>query len=282
MAQKRMFDRNITSSDDFFDLSIEAQLLYFQIGMYADDDGLTKAYRTLMKLIKASNEDLKSLIDNGFIYKFDSDVIAIKHWRINNTIRNDRYRPTIFKKEKSQLGIAENNEYILLDTSGIPDDNQMDTQNSIDKISIDKNRLEKKSKEKNSLVEEREEYLILSEKDVIVKDIIDYLNKRVKSSYNWENIDIKRLIYDLIEKGYKKIDFQVVIDKKYDEWHDSKMVVHLNPYVLFGKYFEKYLNQPVIKKTLNDISMEEINEMLEMERQSGIVHNTLDKMTENE
>ena len=82
MAQKRMFDKVITTSDDFLELSAEAQCLYFHMGMLADDDGLSKNYRSYMKLVGATNEDLQSLIEKSFIYKFDSDVIAIKHWKI--------------------------------------------------------------------------------------------------------------------------------------------------------------------------------------------------------
>ena len=263
-----MFDKVVTTSDDFLELSAEAQCLYFHMGMLADDDGLAKNYRSYMKLIGATNEDLQSLIDKSFIYKFDSDVIAIKHWKINNTVRNDRYRPTIFQNEFSRLDIADNNEYIMLDTNGIPDGNQMDTKNSIDKnskdkISKEKDSLEKKREEKNNIVEKREDITILSANDVIVKDVIDYLNRKINSSYNWENNDIKKLINRWIEKGYKILDFQIVIDKKYDEWKDSKMVVHLNPYTLFGDKFENYYNQPVKKKTLNDISFKELDQMIE-------------------
>ena len=268
MAQKRMFDKVVTTSDDFLELSAEAQCLYFHMGMLADDDGLSKNYRSYMKLVGATNEDLQSLIDKSFIYKFDSDVIAIKHWKINNTVRNDRYRPTIFQNEFSRLDIADNNEYIMLDTNGIPDGNQMDTKNSIDKISKEKNSLEKKREEKNNIVEKREDVTILSGNDFVVKDVIDYLNKKINSSYNWENEKIKSLVNNWIEKGYKTLDFQIVIDKKFDEWKDTKMVVHLNPYTLFGDKFENYYNQPVKKKTLNDISMKELEEMIEA-RQNG-------------
>ena len=273
MAQKRMFDKVVTTSDDFLELSAEAQCLYFHMGMLADDDGLSKNYRSYMKLVGATNEDLQSLIDKSFIYKFDSDVIAIKHWKINNTVRNDRYRPTIFQNEFSRLDIADNNEYIMLDTNGIPDGNQMDTKNSIDKnskdkISKEKNSLEKKREEKNNIVEKRGDVTILSGNDVVVKDVIDYLNKKINSSYNWENEKIKSLVNNWIEKGYKILDFQIVIDKKFDEWKDTKMVVHLNPYTLFGDKFENYYNQPVKKKTLNDISMKELEEMIEA-RQNG-------------
>ena len=268
-----MFDKVVTTSDDFLELSAEAQCLYFHMGMLADDDGLSKNYRSYMKLVGATNEDLQSLIDKSFIYKFDSDVIAIKHWKINNTIRNDRYRPTIFHFFFSRLDIADNNEYIMLDTNGIPDGNQMDTKNNIDKnskdkISKEKNSLEKKREEKNNIVEKRGDVTILSGNDVVVKDVIDYLNKKINSSYNWENEKIKSLVNNWIEKGYKILDFQIVIDKKFDEWKDTKMVVHLNPYTLFGDKFENYYNQPVKKKTLNDISMKELEEMIEA-RQNG-------------
>lgn len=268
-----MFDKVVTTSDDFLELSAEAQCLYFHMGMLADDDGLSKNYRSYMKLIGATNEDLQSLIDKSFIYKFDSDVIAIKHWKINNTVRNDRYRPTIFQNEFSRLDIADNNEYIMLDTNGIPDGSQMDTKNSIDKnskdkISKEKNSLEKKREEMNNIVEKREDVTILSGNDVVVKDVIDYLNKKINSSYNWENGKIKSLVNNWIEKGYKILDFQIVIDKKFDEWKDTKMVVHLNPYTLFGDKFENYYNQPVKKKTLNDISTKELEEMIEA-RQNG-------------
>lgn len=273
MAQKRMFDKVVTTSDDFLELSAVAQCLYFHMGMLADDDGLSKNYRSYMKLVGATNEDLQSLIDKSFIYKFDSDVIAIKHWKINNTVRNDRYRPTIFQNEFSRLDIADNNEYIMLDTNGIPDGNQMDTKNSIDKnskdkISKEKNSLEKKREEKNNIVEKREDVTILSGNDIVVKDVIDYLNKKINSSYDWENEKIKRLVNNWIEKGYKTLDLQIVIDKKFDEWKDTKMVVHLNPYTLFGDKFENYYNQPVKKKTLNDISMKELEEMIGA-RQNG-------------
>ena len=268
-----MFDKVVTTSDDFLELSAEAQCLYFHMGMLADDDGLAKNYRSYMKLIGVTDEDLKSLIDKYFIYKFDSDVIAIKHWKINNTVRSDRYRPTIFQNEFSRLDIAENNEYIILDTNGIPDGNQVDTKNSIDKnskdkLSKEKDSLEKKREENNSTEEERKDIVILSANDVVVKDVINYLNRKINSSYNWENNDIKKLINRWIEKEYKILDFQIVIDKKFDEWKDTKMVVHLNPYTLFGDKFENYYNQSVKKKTLNDISMKELEEMIEA-RQNG-------------
>ena len=72
-----MFDKVVTTSDDFLELSAEAQCLYFHMGMLADDDGLSKNYRSYMKLVGATNEDLQSLIDKSFIYKFTVNCFHI-------------------------------------------------------------------------------------------------------------------------------------------------------------------------------------------------------------
>ena len=40
---------------------------------------------------------------------------------------NDRYKETTYIDEKRQLALKENNAYTLLDTNGIPSDNQVDT-----------------------------------------------------------------------------------------------------------------------------------------------------------
>ena len=132
MAEKRMFSKKITESDFFLDLSLSAQALYFHLSLNADDDGMVSAPKKVMKMIGASEEDLAALIDRRFIIAFPSGVVAVKHWHINNYIRTDRYKPTTFLEELSQLTLKENGGY----TIGIPSDN-------LDKNSIDKNRLDK-------------------------------------------------------------------------------------------------------------------------------------------
>lgn len=289
MAQKRMFDRNIVTDDDFLELSVQAQCLYFHIGLVADDDGLTKNYKSYMKLIGATDDDVNSLIEKGFIYQFESGVIVVRHWMIHNTIRRDRYRETIFQKEFKQLSIAENNEYILLNNDGIPDGNQMETENSIVKYSIGDDssaqvtsvqvNQEKINQENNSKGEVREmSFSIMNEDDIFVKDVMDYLNKKLNTSYNWENNETKKLIINLKNKGFKKLDFQIVIDKKYDEWHNNKMVSQLRPLTLFGDKFEMYLNQPVKEKTLADLTMDELNQLMESE-ESNISEDENDTFT---
>ena len=71
-------------------------------------------------MIGASDDDLKLLIAKRFILPFDSGIVVIKHWKINNSIRSDRYKPTVFIKEKSMLIVKENGAYTEANKVGIP------------------------------------------------------------------------------------------------------------------------------------------------------------------
>ena len=157
MAEKRMFSKKITDSDAFIELSSSAQALYFHLNQGADDDGFNNQIRNAMFKAKASEDDLKVLLAKKFLIKFESGVIVIKHWRLHNTLRKDRYTPTNFQEELNSLCIKENGVYTQIDdgcpvvAEWLPDGCQTVT---TDKYSIDKNSIEEKSidnkKEKKS------------------------------------------------------------------------------------------------------------------------------------
>ena len=111
MADRRMFSKQIIDSDAFIDLPVGAKLLYYDLGMRADDDGFVNSPRKIMRISGASQEDFDSLVEKKFILEFESGVIAIKHWYIHNNIRKDRYHETNYKEEKAQLSFDENNAY---------------------------------------------------------------------------------------------------------------------------------------------------------------------------
>lgn len=96
--------------------------------MRADDDGFINNPKKIQRMIGASDDDLKVLCLKRFILPFDSGVVVIKHWKIHNYIRNDRYKPTVYVEEKAMLTSKENGVYTEADTVGIPSGNQMDTQ----------------------------------------------------------------------------------------------------------------------------------------------------------
>lgn len=150
MAEKRMFAKSIVLSDAFLDMPMSARCLYFTLSMLADDDGFVGAPKSIMRQCGASQDDLLILIGKRFVLTFDSGVIVIKHWRINNYLRQDRYSETTYQEEKATLTLDAKGAYTELGIpggipGGIP---------SIDKIREDKVSIEKTSKEnKNNCTE---------------------------------------------------------------------------------------------------------------------------------
>lgn len=112
MANRRMIAKPTIESDKFLDLPLSAQALYFHFCIEADDDGFIINPNRLLRLIGANKEDRQALSDNGFTIEFDSGVLVLTHWRVNNSIKKDRHTPTIYQAEFKQLEIL-NNQYIL-------------------------------------------------------------------------------------------------------------------------------------------------------------------------
>ena len=115
MAGKRMFSDKIVESDAFTDMPLSAQALYFHFNMGADDDGIVNNPKRLCRSIGASEDDLKLLILKQFLISFESGIVAVKHWRMHNNLRKDRYTPTAYQEEFAMLEIKENGAYTLAD-----------------------------------------------------------------------------------------------------------------------------------------------------------------------
>lgn len=115
-----MFAKSIIDSDFFLDMPQSTQLLYFHLSMRADDDGFINNPKSIMRNVKCNEDDLKLLVVKQFIIPFESGVVVIKHWRIHNYIKSDRYKSTIYQEEKSCLSL-ENNTYIMSGTTVEPE-----------------------------------------------------------------------------------------------------------------------------------------------------------------
>lgn len=113
MAERRMFSKKITDSDAFISLPSSAQALYFHLNQGADDDGFNNQIQLAMMKAHASSDDVNVLLLKKFIIQFQSGVVVVKHWWIHNTLRKDRYSPTVFQDEIKLLGQKENNAYTL-------------------------------------------------------------------------------------------------------------------------------------------------------------------------
>ena len=148
MAERRMFAKSIIDSDMFLDMPVTAQLLYFQLGMRADDDGFVNNPKRIMRDVRCSDDDMKVLIAKRYIIPFESGVIVIRHWKLHNFIRRDRYKPSTCE-EKNMIETTKDKVYELSESNGmplgIPNDNQTvtawDTQVRLGKDSIGKDRV---------------------------------------------------------------------------------------------------------------------------------------------
>lgn len=233
MAQRRMFSKEITTSDTFVDMPMSSQLLYFHLGMEADDEGFIGNAKMLSRAYGANSDDLALLKAKGFIIMFENGVSVVKDWNLNNKIRKDRMKPTIYRSEKSLLNVDIDGSYFIdnqMATISQPDVNQMSAQDR-----LGKDRLGKDSKD------------ILSGSDepdhVPYKEIVDYLNEKTGSKYRSSGSKTKSLIKARTNEGFSLDDFKTVIEKKAKEWSGTTMEKYLRPETLFGTKFEGYLNE---------------------------------------
>lgn len=146
MAERRMFAKSIVLSDAFLDMPMSARCLYFTLGMLADDDGFVSSPKSIMRQCGASQDDMLTLLNKRYVLSFESGVIVIKHWRMNNYLKNDRHKQTTYVEEMATLTIDSKGAYTeniknvsTMDTNWIPSgDTGKDSigKNSIDKGSI--------------------------------------------------------------------------------------------------------------------------------------------------
>lgn len=161
MAQRRMFSKKITDTDNFLDMPLSTQALYFHLNMGADDEGFIDKVKTIQRTIGASDDDIKILIAKGFIIPFESGVVVIRHWRIHNYIQADRFQATIHQNEKEQLDYDKSKVASIKPLEAcIQNVSIVDTQVRLgeDRLEIDKGRLDKNNNhnihgEKKSLSE---------------------------------------------------------------------------------------------------------------------------------
>lgn len=246
MAERRMFAKSIVLSDAFLDMPMSARCLYFTLGMLADDDGFVGSPKAIMRQCGASEDDMRILVSKKYVLGFDSGVLVIKHWRLNNYLRNDRHVQTTYTEELDTLGIddkgayTQNVEKMERLPVGIPNDNQVVgsryTQDRIGKDSIDNNIY---SRAEDSPTEHPEQ--------ADVTEIVEYLNQAAGTSYKPNTPKTVRSIKTRMKEGFTVDDFKTVIDKKVSEWAKTDMQKYLRPETLFGTKFEGYLNQQIIK-----------------------------------
>lgn len=103
MRTKRTFALKVVDSDSFLSLPRSARLLYYDLGMRADDRGFIPSPRRLLRSIDVPEKDLKVLLKTGYMYQFPSGVVVILDWPVHNSVRRDRFVETTCQTELAQL-----------------------------------------------------------------------------------------------------------------------------------------------------------------------------------
>lgn len=176
MANRRMLNKTVVESDPFFEMPADSQALYMHLVLNADDEGFVGNPETIRRMTGFSKDSLKLLIAKGFLISFQSGVVVVTHWEMQNKIQPSRKTKTIFTDEKGLLLVDEQGKYLIFNNSSEPcqqDTDKMSEEcqrvadktseqvsigkDSIDKYSIDKSSIELgKYRESIEKVEDRE------------------------------------------------------------------------------------------------------------------------------
>ena len=271
MAEKRMFSKTIIDSDAFLDMPLSSQALYFHLSMRADDDGFVNNPKKIQRLTGCGDDDLKLLMAKKFLIPFESGIVVIKHWRIHNYIRGDRYKETNYIEEKSMLGIEKNKAYSLLVenkdctplislskngmSNGIPTVDNLDTQIRIDKNSIDKNSIE--------------EYTAAEPPHASETPLIDNTEKPQKHKYGIFNHVL--LLDDEMSKlvsEYGLVETQQAI-KYLDEYIEMKGVKYKSHYLALKKWvYDAVKEQKQRSQKIQPAKLNSFNNVSSLQRES--------------
>ena len=211
MATRRMLKISIIDSDLFLDMPKTTQCLYFHLCMRADDDWFIDAPKKIMRIVGCNEDDLKLLIAKQFILPFESGVIVIKHWKLHNTIRKDVYKETEYLKEKNELFISKNGEYL---TQNEVEVNQLATncnetvtepsRNRHEVVTLGKDSIGKVSKVKDSISKDNK----YAPNDLENRSVLVLLPLKDGTDYEVTQDDVNKYI-----EAYPNVDVMTELNK---------------------------------------------------------------------
>lgn len=110
MADRRMLHKKVVESDSFYKLSEGAQSIYMHLTINADEDGFVNNAESIAGRFKAGIKRLEELVNKRFVMQF-GDVYVIKHWRIGNSLKNDRTKPPTYPGIAAAIWVKPNRAY---------------------------------------------------------------------------------------------------------------------------------------------------------------------------
>ena len=207
-----MFSTDIIDSDLFLEMPSSSKCLYYDLGMRADDDGFVSPNK-VVRVTGASSDDLKVLAAKKFIIPFESGVIVIKDWKMNNYIQSDRYTATIFKNEKKLLLEDENKSYSLKNPESIQNVYKVDTQVRLELGKVSKENIGFESQNRKTTSFKKEDYKQIMDEYELLKGI---------SLQGSEYLPIQQAIKTMFLDGRSKEDIiqvmRMVAKQDYLDW----------------------------------------------------------------
>lgn len=140
-----MLNKTVVESDPFFEMPADSQALYMHLVLNADDEGFVGNPETIRRMTGFSKDSLKLLIAKGFLISFQSGVVVVTHWEMQNKIQPSRKTKTIFTDEKGLLIVDEQGKYLIFNNSSEP------CQQDTDKMSEECQRVADKTSEQVSI-----------------------------------------------------------------------------------------------------------------------------------
>lgn len=210
MANKRMFSREVVEHDDFLELSKGAKVLYFYLNLAADNEGFANNKRRVMRMCDCTENDLQELINGNWVIPFSNGVIVITHWRMHNTLKNDRCN-SAYKSEKSCLKCIDNIYYLcekgaygnLLETKRKHSGNSLETVRSIEEEDEERKRKKEEEYEEEHEQEGEEEGEVQEGEKKTTHPLVDNYDQKIIS------VELPAEIYEAVEQ-YDNSDKAVI------------------------------------------------------------------------
>jgi hypothetical protein len=273
-----MFNTQIVDSDAFLSMPLSSQALYFHLGMSADDDGFLNNPIQIARAINASQDDMNLLLLKKFILRFDTGVMVIKHWKINNYIRSDRYKPTLYQDELRQLEVKQDggyrfigaieNEKTPINQQVLPVGYQKDTEIRLDKIKLDKISIDKGSNN-NDLY-----FMDQLNKDVKKNTTFETLEKLIKNNFLTPKRDLTeveaRQLFDWVSE-YPRNYLEHIISDLCLISTDKRNFRYLKAVIIkaYDTWSDKPIETPTIKEVQPQIELDDVFAELKALKEKG-------------
>lgn len=117
MANRRMIAKAVVTQDKFLQMGVGAQVMYFFFCLYADDEGFVDNAYSISRQLPCNFDDLKILIDKGYVIPVDDMLYVVTDWKVHNCIDKAHYTGTRYVDVLKKLRIKEDKTYSL--SSGV-------------------------------------------------------------------------------------------------------------------------------------------------------------------